>query len=125
MLRELSNVRQIEGRQKRRWFQSSAEDLIVWYDGDGRISGFQLCYDRNRNERAVTWLSGRGYSHDRVDADARRGLKYAQTPILVADGAFDAPAMTSRFLDIAVSVPDDVRQFVVTKLHEYPETLAE
>lgn len=121
MLRELSHVRQIKGGHPRRWFQSSDEDLIVWYAGDESIYGFQLCYNRKHDEKALTWIRGRGFSHNRVDAGARLGLKYARAPILVADGRFDVGAMTRRFLEISVSLPVEVREFVLTKLAEHPD----
>ena len=88
MLTELTHVSQRQGEPKRRWFQSPDEDLIVWYAQDGSILGFQLCYDIRRGERALTWLSGRGYSHERVDDGEVVGLGHKRTPVLVPDGAF-------------------------------------
>ena len=89
MLRELSHVRQISGGRPRRWFQSHDEDLIVWYAENGSIYGFQFCYGRNRKERALTWTAEQGFSHNKIDAGDRDGMRYAGTPILVADGIFD------------------------------------
>lgn len=119
MLRELSDVRQIEGGRPRRWFQSGDEDLIVWYAEDGSIYGFQLCYDRQGRERALTWTPG-GFSHNRIDAGERRGFRYKRTPLLVADGRFDASAMTRRFLEISAALPPEIREFVSGKLAEHP-----
>ena len=121
MLRELSDVRQIKGGHPRRWFQSDDEDLVIWYDCDGSIYGFQLCYNRTGIEKALTWMRDRGFSHDKVDAGTRSGLNYGRTPILVADGTFDAPAMKRRFEAISVSLPEEVRALVLTRLNEYPD----
>jgi hypothetical protein len=120
MLRELSDVRQIEGGRPRRWFQSSDEDLIVWYAEDGTIYGFQLCYDRHEHERALTWMRGRGYSHNRIDTGERRAFRHKRSPVLVADGRFDASAMTRRFLQISAALPPEITEFVSGKLAEYP-----
>jgi hypothetical protein len=120
MLSELSDVRQIEGGRPRRWFQSGDEDLIVWYAEDGAIYGFQLCYDRQGDEKALTWTP-EGYSHNRIDPGERRGFRIKGTPLLVADGRFDASAMTPRFLEISAALPPEIKEFVLGKLAEYPD----
>ena len=118
-LRELSNVRQDKGARRRRWFHSGSDDLVVWYDEDGSIYGFQFCYDRDRAERALTWTIDDGFRHNRVDpGDERFG--YPQAPILVADGTFDADAMTHRFVAISTAVPEEIRELVMNKFGEYP-----
>ncbi|MCI3951571.1 MAG: hypothetical protein K0R53_1068, partial [Burkholderiales bacterium] len=119
MLRELADIRQTEGRRPRRWFQSNAEDLIVWYAEDGTPAGFQLCYDRGQDERALTWTQQRGYTHHRIDAGEGSALRYKQTPVLVADGTFDATAMSRRFLRVSAGLPREIREFVLVKLAEY------
>ena len=119
MLRELSGVRQTEGGRRRRWFESGDEDLIVWFADDGSIHGFQLCYERQRVEKALTWLPGSGFTHDRVDAGERRDFRPKGSPMLVADGIFDVAAMTHRFLEISTGVPAEIREFILGKLAEY------
>jgi hypothetical protein len=119
VLKEYSGVQQAAGQRPRRWFHSQDEDLIVWYAGDGSIHGFQLCYDKQRSERALTWLPGRGFSHDRVDDGEGSPLTYKRTPMLVADGVFDVHAMLKRFPQIAAALPREVFDFVGGKLREY------
>lgn len=119
MLRELSGVRQDKGGRLRRWFQSRDEDLIVWCDKDGSMYGFQLCYDRRRHERALTWTRNHGFSHNRVDAGEGRSFRHKGSPLLVADGRFDATAMSRRFLEISTDVPREITEFVCAKLAEY------
>ena len=118
-LTELADVQQHPGRPRRRWFRSSNEDLIVWYADNGSIVGFQLCYDRKHTERALTWKKDRGYSHDRVDDGEAVGLAHKRTPILVADGEFDASVVLERFLEAARAVPRDIVDFVSARLREY------
>jgi hypothetical protein len=119
VLKEYSGVQQAAGQRPRRWFHSQDEDLIVWYAGDGSIHGFQLCYDKQRSERALTWLPDRGFSHDRVDDGEGSPLTYKRTPMLVADGVFDVHAMLERFPQIAAALPREVFDFVGGKLREY------
>ena len=120
MLREISDINQPEGGRTRRWFQSGDEDLIVWYAADGAIYGFQLCYDRNGDERALTWTPEQGYSHNRIDAGEDRSFKHKASPVLVADGRFDASLMAERFLQISSALPAEIKDCVCGKLMAYP-----
>ncbi len=61
-------------------------DLIVWYAADESAHGFQLCYDKLRNERAVTWIRDEGIRHDRVDSGESRPIENS-TPILFPGGS--------------------------------------
>lgn len=124
VLKELANVRQVPGEPRRRWFQSAQEDLIVWYANDDSILGFQLCYDRHRQERAFTWRRGRGFIHERVDDGEEEGLTYKRMPMLMPDGKFDALATLELFEAGAAELPTEVREFVRAKLREYDERRA-
>ena len=42
MLTEIKGTRQIPGEGRRRWFRDDELDLIVWYEENGAIAGFQL-----------------------------------------------------------------------------------
>ncbi len=67
MLREIRRVRQVEGEAHRRWFSSSRLDLFVWYGASEAPVGFQLCYDKDGWERALTWNAPDRFSHEVVD----------------------------------------------------------
>ena len=60
MLTEFKGVRQREEEGIRRWFFNNYFDLIIWYDNSNQIEGFQLCYDKENNEKALTWLKKNG-----------------------------------------------------------------
>ena len=119
-MRELPDIRQIPGEPRRRWFNSPELDLIVWLDEDDRPSGFQLCYDKLRGERALTWRAGRGYDHAAVDSGEDMPTKYKGTPILVADGLFESDRVKEDFLEASAEVPEDIRNFVAAVLERYP-----
>lgn len=121
-LRELANTRQVEGEPKRRWFSSPDLDLIVWLGADEAPIGFQLCYDKDRGERALTWHAGRGFDHAAVDDGDRTGTQgYKGTPILVADGAFEPGRVKAAFLESSAEIPKDIRGFVSKVLDRYPK----
>ena len=120
MLSEVENARQVEGEGPRRWFRDKDLDLIVWYDDKSRIDGFQLCYNTQTNERALTWRRSGSYSHDKVDGgDVAGGM--SRTPVLVTDGFFDKRAIVNRFLSKSERLPEDIRDLVVDRILAYGE----
>lgn len=126
MLVEYRNVRQVSGEGFRRWFSDDYFDLIVWYEGTRRshrdINGFQLCYDRSGFERALTWQSGRGFSHEKVDTGEGGRLGLKSTPILVADGLFDADAIAERFREACRGIDPKIARLVLDRLATYPDS---
>lgn len=118
MLREFRHVRQEEGHPHRRWFGDEYFDLIVWEGDDGSVIGFQLCYDKGRDEHALTWKRDGGASHRRVD-DGEGNLDFRkQTPVLVPDGHFAAELVSERFRSAATEIDPDIAELVATTLIE-------
>ncbi len=120
MLQEYPNIRQPEGR---RWFGDDYFDLIVWQDRQGEITGFQLCYEVGENEHALTWHQETGFRHQRVD-DGELERPFKATPILIADGPFDAAAVLRRFQERSSAMDERIARFVLAKIEEYQEYLA-
>lgn len=120
MLKEYQGVKQIEGEARRRWFNDAYFDLIVWLDEQEQIVGFQLCYDIARRHRALTWRKERGFTHHRVDDGEHRPGKFKATPILVADGLFDAECVAERFQQAARQLDLDLTEFIYKKILAYP-----
>ncbi|MCP4402482.1 MAG: hypothetical protein GY801_34885 [bacterium] len=121
MLQEYEHVRQVEGEGRRRWFSDEFFDLIVWEDDTGTIIGFQVCYDAEYAQRALTWRRDFGYTHHRVDDGEHRPGKAKATPVLVADGLFDRQAIAAKFAQASSKISQDISRFVLNKLLEYPE----
>jgi hypothetical protein len=119
MLKECKNVRQIKGDRKRRWFFNDYFDLIVWFDEDKEIFGFQLCYDIKRFERAFTWRKDIGYSHNRIDSGEYGGLNLKASPILVRDGYFNKVDIDDRFLKESAEIDQKISNFVHQKIEAY------
>ena len=102
MLRELPDVRQIPGEDRRRWFASDYFDLIVWTGDDGSVSAFDLHYDLRRNERVFMWRAGSGGTaggrlrHHAVDDGVRAG-RMAMTPLVTYALDADPGPVADRF----------------------------
>jgi hypothetical protein len=113
MLVEFPNVKQEGGANRRRWFQSDGLELIVWYGKAGTPQGFQICYiGQDRQERALTWRSGRGFTHAQVDGGDSRPDKN-MTPILVKDGAVPWAFVQGEFERRSVGLESGLRELVL------------
>ena len=124
MLVERRNVRQIAGEGFRRWFSDEYFDLIVWYEGEAQadstadvVSGFQLCYDKPGQERALSWRREGGFSHDLIDAGEIPG-QANMNPVLEPGGELPE-AVVARFRSNSLEVGLSIQDLVRTKLGEY------
>lgn len=120
MLRELKNTKQVPGEFPRRWFFCHEQDLLAWFDEEGRPVAFQLAYGKYRDEHAIRWKAGQGFVHHRVD-DGENGRVRKAAPLLVPDGAFEARGVLEQFLALSSEVPKDIVEFVAARLREHPE----
>ncbi len=119
MLEEYKNVYQPEGEPKRRWFSDEYFDLIVWYDDKDVIFSFQLCYDKTRKQRAITWKNPSYYFHMKVDDGENRPGNYKSTPILVPDGIFDYRNIAERFKNDSAQLDSNISTLVYDKILTY------
>jgi hypothetical protein len=108
----------VSGDYDRRWMSDDYFDLIVWYTGKDVVRGFQLCYGKPYWERALTWLSDRGFSHTAVEG-GEEGAEANRTPILVPDGSFPADEVKQEFQRRAIDLPVKLRELVMTKIVEF------
>jgi hypothetical protein len=110
--------RPVSGDYDRRWISDDYFDLIVWYNSGDTIHGFQLCYDKAHWERALTWLSDRGFSH--MEVDSGDDTAYAnRTPVLVPDGSFPADKVLAEFARRGRTLPVELRKLVTEKITEF------
>lgn len=118
MLSEFPGVAQREGEGRRRWFSDEKMDLIVWYSPAGSVTGFQLCYDRDGDERALTWRdgpSGGGLVHARVDSGEDDPARN-RSPVLADAGPAPLGAVREEFLRRAGELEPEVVALVRAKL---------
>ena len=116
MLKEIKKTRQIPDEHYRRWFSSTKNDLIVWYDQNKELVGFQFCYDKTNNEKSLIWKFDGTHDHTAIDAGEDVGMNYKQTPIHVADGVPDYSYMKEQFLNESDELPSEIIKMVVHAL---------
>jgi hypothetical protein len=120
VLDELKDVRQIPGEGMRRWFRDQDMDLIIWYDEAGVLDGFQLCYDKRRQERALTWRTTGSCTHQGVDAgESPYGAR--QSPVLVDGGVYDGRALGQLFAEHSALLPPELRDLVSAQIARGPQ----
>jgi hypothetical protein len=116
MLIEFRNVKQ-EARGRRRWFEDTGLELIVWQNADDGIDGFQICYDGAQGERALTWRLAHGFSHARVDSGDDTPLKN-QTPLLLPEGAVPWDRIVEAFKARSETLEPELRALILRRLSE-------
>ncbi len=117
MLREISNVRQQPNDHFRRCFRGKSLELLVWYKPDQSIYGFQLCYDPERNPRAVTWTEERGLTHSSID-DGEETPLANRSPTLQRSVDFDPAQILDSFNAVAINLPGEEREMVQYQLEK-------
>jgi len=119
MLREEKNISQEQGAPPRRWWSDEFFDLIVWFEPDGGIWGFQLCYDRGYAPRALTWTKAKGYTHEGIDDGEGESGAHKGSPILVSDGLFDARSVGDRLAAASGALPAEISAVVLEKVRKF------
>ncbi|WP_309382084.1 hypothetical protein [Cerasicoccus frondis] len=116
MLREFKYVKQEPGAGKRRWWGGDGLEFTAWYDDQGALTGFQLCY----GDRAFTWKTSGYWTHVTVGTgiNERQSRGYS-SPILQMNGAPTYPPfkLLSQFEHASEkSVAEQLRDVVVKTL---------
>ncbi len=115
MLNELKHTRQIPGENKRRWFTSLDMDLIVWFGPENNPVSFELCYNKQANERSLRWSLSH-VSHSSVDSGEQEPGKYKATPVLVEASYFDVSKVQRLFTAESTQLPQEISDFVMSAL---------
>jgi hypothetical protein len=82
------------------------------------VQGFQLCYAKADQQRALRWSQERGYNHEGVDSPEDKPGR-AMSAIFIADGLFDPDGIGAKFEHESKPLPPRVRNFVLDKIKGY------
>lgn len=120
MLKEWKRIRQ-EKHSFRRLFTDDNFDLYVWYKSPHNltITGFQLVYNSDGCQKALTWQQESGFSHLKID-EGDKGLN--RSPILVLDGLFDYGSVVDALRCSMKDLDPDISDLVIEKINKYTKT---
>lgn len=102
----------------RRWTSDDYFDLIVWYESDASVYGFQLCYDKYGAEKALTWTRQKGFAHRVVDNGEQNATRN-RSPILAQHVPFLEEKVVEAFHKRSGLLSESVRNLVLVKLQEF------
>ena len=117
MLREIGNISQIPGQPSRRWFNDELLDLFVWQDESGRFMGFQLCFDKDTVERALTYFERDGYSLD--DVHPEESSLDMGSPVLSHGSELPFPHLPALLAERGAGIDSRVLCYVTEKLEAF------
>ena len=118
MLYEWDGIRQRPEEGHRTWYTDEAMDLIVWREHtDGPATGFQLCYDKDTQEKALSWYADGRVTHTRIDAGESRPGTFKGSPVLADDVTLDGRALARQFRDRSQQLDTEVRRLVLDVLN--------
>ncbi|HYP02234.1 MAG TPA: hypothetical protein VER76_18730 [Pyrinomonadaceae bacterium] len=120
MLREIKELKQTAGQPPSRWFNDDLLDLFVWHDEDGRIIGFQLCFDKDTAERALTYSDRDGYRLDNVYGE-ESSLDMG-SPVLSRAADLPFPRLLALLVERGAGIDPRVLRYVTEKLKAYLAT---
>lgn len=118
MLYELKNVTQLEGEPKRRWFTNDSLDLIVWFNKENEIIGFQLCFNKDIDEQSFTWKYPSYFSLHKID-DGELNTGSKSTPTLVAGSITTNCIIADQFKENSKNIDRQISNFVYQKIIDY------
>jgi len=106
MLRELDNFRQTHVEGARRRFIDEDLELILWYDRNNKLEGFQILYDKSAGTRTITWKKVKP-----ADGELKS--------VLVSDGPYNREKLQNLIEKSSGSLETDLRRFILERLKSH------
>lgn len=122
MFREVNNVRRFDGEDHKRWFTDDHYwDLFVWTNDKGSITGVQLKYGLEENERVLTWFNNGLFFHAKVDFKSDKHTKktVVNANALINDNSINKTSVLRKFLSECKNIEEKIVKFVCYKIMEY------
>ena len=120
MLYECRHAVGPDGDLTMKWFVDSYFDLDIWIHPSGSVERFLLCYNKPRDEHAIAWTRSAGCLHHRVDDGEGRPGRTKASPVLLADGDFDAASVAERFREASKEMDPQLALYVLERIRDFP-----
>lgn len=117
MLSEFKNLRQYPDEDMRRLFTDKDFSLYVWYR-EGKLIGFELCYDKQAEEKAFLWTVDHGFSQHTVEDGESEPYSMKASAILTSPQAALAPNLIADFGNAAGDLEPAIRDLVLEKIEQ-------
>jgi hypothetical protein len=118
---QIAPIKAVPGDFLRKWMTDDYFDLYVWYEDDGSIHGFQLCYDKAGDPRALTWVQNGTMRHQRID-DGEDSPEANRSPILTQSCPFERVPLRTAFLTRTVEIEREIRALVLAKIDAFADS---
>lgn len=117
---ENKNVRQRPEEGYRRWFLNKFFDVILWYKSkDSELFGFQVCYSKNRSEKAFTWEPKLVSSHFIAKRSNHAGFGNYATSILNGHAGKIPEKVLAKLMLEQGELEHDIFDFIISKIEDY------
>ena len=121
LLHENKEVRQRPEEGYRRWFVNDYFDIILWYDHEGgELTGFQVCFSKNKDERAFSWQKNEyASSHYVSDPVRETGTSGLATNILYGYAGIIPGETIRRLKDEKGELDDEILSLILESIETY------
>jgi len=111
-------IRKVDGDLPRKWMMDRDLELILWYQTEGGIAGFELIHSDNIRRHSLRWLPAQGFQYACID-EGEQSPEANRTPILCSGPAFPKAQVLALFSERSATLPPEIRDFVLEKLTRY------
>ncbi|MGK0297912.1 MAG: hypothetical protein ACI9XC_001529 [Gammaproteobacteria bacterium] len=118
MLTEIINLNKTSRELDRRWFSDPSIDLYVWYNHNKEIVEFQISYDKQTNEKILSWDSESGFTNHNVDSGNVEPNKMKRSPIMTQGEQQNITYIKNIFITSAQKLEHDLYQFILSRLDD-------
>lgn len=111
-------IQAVPGDLPRKWLVDDCVELVVWFEEDGGIFGFQFHYDLKNAPKAFTFTKAAGFSHNLIDT-GEDVPEENSTPILAESIPVNISEVEHLFRDRSENLPESLRWFVFDHILEF------
>lgn len=121
---ELKHSRQRADEPRRKWFTTTRQDLLVWFDDNEAITAFRLTYEWDGKLFSLHWDAETAFVHSNIDTGDRGG-GWSKSSLLTRTKLPPKADLADQFRVQANDIDPRVRDFVAAKLSSLPDGIGD